>query len=79
MKGPDTDRIRKSHKHRDNRLDTTGLDALYETWSAHPEGHPAGNAVEFFLDEVPDETWAVLLQEVFQHLADTGSALAKGR
>ena len=55
LRGPDTDRVRKSHKHRDNRLDSTGLDALFEAWSAHPESHPAGNAVVFYLDEVQYE------------------------
>ena len=63
LKGPDTDRTRKSHKFRSNRLDTTGLDALFALWSAHPEARPAGNAVEFWLDEVPDEIWEACLQE----------------
>ena len=68
LRGPDTDRIRKSHKDRDNRLDPSGLDALFQAWSAHPEAHPAGNAVVFFLDEVPDETWESCLQEALLHL-----------
>lgn len=63
LRGPDTDRSRKSHKLRNNRLDSTGLDALYEAWSAHSEAHPAGNAVEFRLEEVPDEIWEACLQE----------------
>jgi hypothetical protein len=68
LRGPDTDRDRKAHKHRDNRLDSAGLDALFQAWSSHPEAHPAGNAVVFFLDEVPDETWEACLQEVLLHL-----------
>ena len=64
LKGPDTDRARKSHKLRTNRLDPAGLDALFEAWSAHPEARPAGNAVELWLDEVPDEVWEACLQEV---------------
>ena len=64
MKGPDTDRLRKSHKHRDNPLDRQGLDAVFAAWSAHPEARPAGNAVELFLDEAADEVWEACLQEV---------------
>ena len=68
MRGPDTDRARKSHKHRDNPMDRSGLDAVFEVWSIHPEAHPAGSAVEFFLKETPDETWEACLQEVLQIL-----------
>lgn len=63
MRGPDTDRARKSHKLRDNRLDASGLDALFTAWSAHPELRPAGIAVEAFLGETPDEVWEAMLQE----------------
>lgn len=63
LRGPDTDRTRKSHKLRQHRLDPTALDALFEAWSAHPEAHPAGNAVVFDLEEVPDEIWEACLQE----------------
>lgn len=62
LRGPNTDRQRKSHKHRANPLDTTGLDALFEAWSAHPEARPANNAVELYLDEAPDETWDAFLE-----------------
>lgn len=68
LKGPDTDRMRKSHKHRDKPLDRTGLDLLFEAWSAHPEARPAGNAVEFFLEEASDEVWEACLQEALTHL-----------
>lgn len=63
LRGPDTDRARKSHKLRDTRLDATGLDALFEAWSQHPEPRPAGNAIEAFLEETPDEVWEAMLQE----------------
>jgi len=63
LKGPDPDRIRKAHKHRDYRLDRTGLDAVFDAWSLHPEARPAGNAVEFLLDEASDEVWEACLQE----------------
>lgn len=63
MKGPDTDRVRKSHKHRSNKLDRDPLDTLFQAWSAHPESHPANNAVEFHLDETPDDTWEACIQE----------------
>lgn len=79
MKGPDTDRSRKSHKLRTHKLDPGALDALFEAWSLHPEARPAGNAVEFFLDEVPDDTWAILLQEVLHHLADPGAVPPRTR
>jgi len=68
LRGPDVDRARKSHKYRHNPLDSAPLDALFETWSLHLEARPAGHAVEFFLEETPDETWAACLAEVFQHL-----------
>lgn len=68
LRGPDTDRTRKAHKLRSNRLDSSGLDALFTAWSAHPEAHPAGNAVEFWLDEVPDEVWEACLQEALECL-----------
>ncbi len=68
MKGPDVDRIRKSHKYRNNPIDRTDLDAIFISWSAHPEAHPAGNAVEFYLDETPDEVWEACLQELLQRL-----------
>ncbi len=68
MRGPDTDRERKSHYLRGNRLDKAALDALFTAWSAHPEGRPAGLAVEFLLDETADDTWDACLQEVIQHL-----------
>jgi len=64
LRGPDTDRIRKAHKHRDNPLDRSGLDGVFEAWAAHPEARPAGNAIELFLDEASDEVWEVCLQEV---------------
>lgn len=64
LKGPDPDRVRKSHRHRDNPLDRSGLDQVFAAWSAHPEARPAGNAVEFFLEEASDEVWEACLQEV---------------
>lgn len=63
LRGPDTDRTRKSHKLRANPLDTRQLDKLFETWQKHPETHPAGNAVELFFDEAPDHVWDAFLQE----------------
>jgi hypothetical protein len=68
MKGPDPDRGRKSHKLRTNRLDPKPLDDLFETWSAHPESRPAGHAVEFVLEETPDDTWDACLKEALTHL-----------
>ena len=68
LRGPDTDRTRKSHKFRSNRLDSASLDALFQAWSAHPEAHPAGHAVEFWLEEVPDEVWETCLQEAMDCL-----------
>lgn len=64
MRGPDPDRVRKSHKYRRDKLDTTRLDALFEAWSAHEEAHPAGLAVEFYLEETSDEVWAACLKSV---------------
>lgn len=64
MRGPDTDRIRKSHKHKDNPIDRSKLDAVFTAWSMHPEAKSAGNAVEFYLEETPDEVWEVVLQEL---------------
>lgn len=63
LRGPDPDRLRRAHKLRRNRIDSGPLDRLYEAWSAHPEARPAGHAVEFFLHETPDETWAACLKE----------------
>ncbi len=68
LRGPDPDRIRKGHKHRANRLDTAALDALFEAWSVHPEGRPAGHAVEFYLTETPDDTYDRCLQDVMECL-----------
>lgn len=70
LRGPDTDRARKSHKLRNTKLDPTGLDALFLAWSARPEAHPAGNAVEFRLEETPDEVWEACLQDALHHLRD---------
>ena len=63
LRGPDPDRGRKSHKLRSHKLDTEALDALFDAWAAHPEARPAGKAVEFDLDETPDEVWAACLEE----------------
>lgn len=68
LRGPDPDRARKSHKLRRHKLDAAPLDALYEAWSAHPEGRPANHAVEFYLVETPDETWEACLRETLKHL-----------
>ncbi len=68
LRGPDTDRTRKSHKHRANRLDATPLEALFQAWSAHPEARPAGHAVEFFLTETPDDTYDRCLHDVMECL-----------
>jgi len=74
LRGPDTDRVRKSHKLRANRLDTKSLDKLFENWSLHPEAHPAGNAVELFMDEAHDEVWEAFLQEALTCLNEGGEA-----
>lgn len=64
LRGPDPDRMRRSHKLKANPLDRTPLDQLFEDWSQFPEGRPAGNAIEFFIDETPDTTWDACLQAV---------------
>lgn len=64
LRGPDPDRTRKAHKLRHHPLDPAALDALFEAWSQHPEARPAGHAVEFFLEETPDDTWAACLEDV---------------
>ena len=63
LRGPDPDRTRKAHKFRRNPLDAAPLEALFEAWSRHPEARPAGHAVEFFLEETPDEVWEACLTE----------------
>ena len=68
LKGPDPDRIRKAHRDRDTPLDRTGLDAVFDAWSAHPEARPANNAVELLLEEAPDEVWEAFLQDVLTRL-----------
>jgi hypothetical protein len=68
MRGPDPDRTRKAHKFRDHPMDRTGLDAVFEAWSAHPEARPAGNAIELYLEEAPDEVWESCLQDVLRLL-----------
>ena len=68
LRGPDLDRDRKSHKYRHNPLNAAPLNALFEAWSLHPEARPAGHAVEFFVEETPDEVWAACLAEVIVHL-----------
>ena len=68
LRGPEPDRIRKAHKYRHNPLNAAPLDALFEIWSLHPEARPAGHAVEFFLEETPDDVWAACLAEVFTYL-----------
>jgi len=68
LKGPDPDRIRKAHRDRDTPLDRTGLDGVFDAWSAHPEARPANNAVELYLEEAPDEVWEAFLQEVLTRL-----------
>lgn len=68
MRGPDPDRVRKSHKFRANKLNRNPLDAIFEAWSAHGEARPANNAVEFHLVETPDETWEACLQEALENL-----------
>lgn len=68
MRGPDPDRVRKSHKLRRNPLDRSSLDKVFLAWSAHPEARPAGNAVEFVLEEVPDDVWEACLREALAAL-----------
>lgn len=64
MRGPDPDRVRKSHKYRRDKMDTSKLDALFDAWSTHAEAHPAGLAVEFFLEETSDDVWSDCLKSV---------------
>ena len=71
LRGPDTDRIRKSHKLRANRLDPKPLDSLFKAWSLHPEARPAGNAVELFMDEAHDDVWEMFLREALSCLDDS--------
>jgi hypothetical protein len=71
LRGPDTDRGRKSHKLRVNRLDSKPLDDLFEAWSLHPEANPAGNAVELLLLEAHDDVWESFLQEALSCLNES--------
>ena len=64
MRGPDPDRVRKSHKYRRNKMDTSKLDSLFEVWSLHPDARAAGLAVEFFLEETSDEVWVACLKSI---------------
>ena len=68
MRGPDPDRMRKSHKLRRHKLDREPLDKVFDAWSSHPEARPAGNAVELYLEEVPDEVWEACLLEALEAL-----------
>jgi len=68
LRGPDTDRTRKSHKFRENRLDSKPLDNLFEAWSLHPEARAAGNAVELYMSEAHDDVWELFLQEALSYL-----------
>lgn len=68
LRGPDTDRTRKSHKLRERKLDTKSLDSLYEAWASHPEARPAGNAVQLLLEEAHDDVWESFLQEALSCL-----------
>ena len=68
LRGPEPDRVRKAHKLRRTPLNAVPLDALFAAWSLHPEARPAGHAVEFFLEETPDEVWEACLGEVLAHL-----------
>lgn len=69
LRGPDPDRTRRSHKLKSNRLDSTPLDLLFEDWQSIPHSHAAGNAVEFFLEETPDDIWETCLQAALVRLA----------
>ena len=69
LRGPDTDRIRKSHKLRENRLDSRPLDSLFAAWSLHPEARPAGKAVELRMNEAHDDVWELFLQEALYCLS----------
>ncbi|MCL1892795.1 MAG: hypothetical protein FWG02_00985 [Holophagaceae bacterium] len=71
LRGPDTDRTRKSHKLRSKRLDSGSLDKLFEAWSTHPEARPAGNAVILLLDEAHDDVWESFLHEALSCLNNT--------
>ncbi|MDR0498156.1 MAG: hypothetical protein LBH03_00285, partial [Holophagales bacterium] len=68
LRGPDTDRTRKSHKLRENRLNTISLDNLFKLWSLHPEARSAGNAVELQMTEAHDDIWDLFLQEALSCL-----------
>jgi hypothetical protein len=68
LRGPDTDRVRKSHELRAHRLDPKLLDQLFKEWSLHPEARRAGNAVELFMDEAHDDVWELFLQEALSCL-----------
>ena len=68
MRGPDPDRARKAHKHRDSPLDPGSLDQLFAAWSAHPEARPAGNAIELYLEEAADDVWEACLQDALRLL-----------
>ena len=68
MRGPDPDRMRKSHKLRRHKLDREPLDKVFDAWSAHPEARPAGNAVELYLEEVPDSVWESCLVQALDAL-----------
>ena len=72
LRGPDTDRGRKSHKFRANRLDSRHLDALFDAWSLHPEARAAGNAVVLVLEEAHDDVWEKFLQEALSCLQEQG-------
>ena len=71
LRGPDTDRARKSHKLRGNRLDSKPLDCLFDLWSNHPEARPAGKAVELLLQEAHDDVWDAFLSEALSCLEQT--------
>jgi hypothetical protein len=68
LRGPDTDRTRKSHKFREKRLNSKSLDNLFEAWSLHPEARSAGNAVELHMSEAHDDVWDLFLQEALSCL-----------
>lgn len=70
LRGPDPDRSRRAHKLRRHKVDSAPLDKLFEAWSLHPEGRPAGHAVEFFIHETPDDTWDACLRETLACLGN---------
>jgi hypothetical protein len=70
LRGPDTDRTRKSHKLREKQLNSKPLDDLFEAWSLHPESRPAGNAVQLLLEEAHDDVWESFLQEALSCLSE---------